>query len=332
VQPSTEQDEEHMNHYYQLTREQRYQISALKGTGLNQKEIANALGVAPSTISRELGRNSTSGRYDPQAADTQSRKRRSAAAKASRITDPMWDRVEALLCQEWSPEQVSGRLKEGEGICISHESIYRRVRQDKADGGELYTYLRQGFKRRRKYGKRDLRGHIRGRVSIDHRPAVVDERSRLGDWELDTIHGTRRNGMVTAVERKAGLTRLGKVSRRGAEEVRSATIGRFKAEQDVVLTLTSDNGKEFADHEQISRELDADFYFAHPYSSWERGTNENTNGLVRQYFPKGTDFDEIEPWEIQWVEDRINNRPRKRLDWATPNEVYYGKDWKKEST
>lgn len=321
-----------MNRYYQLTREQRYQISALSGTGLTQKEIAAELDVAPSTISRELRRNSASGRYDPQAADTLSRERRRTAAKAKRITEAMWSRVDDLLCQEWSPEQVSCRLKTHEGICISHESIYRQVRRDKDDGGDLYTYLRQGFKRRRKYGKRDLRGHIRGRVSIDHRPAIVDERSRIGDWELDTIHGSRRNGLVTAVERKAGLTRLGKVSRRGAAEVCSTTMGRFEAERDLVLTLTSDNGKEFADHKLLSDGLNADFYFAHPYSSWERGTNENTNGLVRQYFPKGTDFDEIEPWEIQWVEDRLNNRPRKRLGWATPNEVYYGRDWKAEST
>ena len=206
------------------------------------------------------------------------------------------------------------------------------MRRDKAESGDLYTYLRHGFKRRRKYGKQDLRGHIRGRVSIDHRPAVVDERSRIGDWELDTIHGSRRNGLVTAVERKAGLTRLGKVPRRGAAEVCCTTMDRFEAEQDLVLTLTSDNGKEFADHELISSGLNADFYFAHPYSSWERGTNENTNGLVRQYFPKGTGFDEIEPWEIQWVEDRLNNRPRKRLGWATPNEVYYGQDSRAEST
>ena len=321
-----------MNRYYQLTREQRYQISALRGTGLTQKEISSELDVAPSTISRELRRNSAAGRYDPQAADTLSRKRRSTAPKAQRITEAMWSRVDELLCQEWSPEQVSCWLKKHEGINVSHESIYQHVRQDKATGGDLYTYLRQGFRRRRKYGKRDLRGHIRGRVSIDHRPAVVDERSRIGDWELDTIHGTRRNGLVTAVERKAGLTRLGKISRRGAAEVCCTTMGRFEAERDLVLTLTSDNGKEFADHKLLSDGLNADFYFAHPYSSWERGTNENTNGLVRQYFPKGTDFDEIEPWEIQWVEDRLNNRPRKRLGWATPNEVYYGRDWKAEST
>ena len=321
-----------MNRYYQLTREQRYQISALRGTGLTQKEIASELDVAPSTISRELRRNATTGRYDPQAADTLSRERRRVAPKAKRITEAMWARADELLCQEWSPEQVSYRLKTREGIGISHESIYRRVRRDKADGGDLYTYLRHGFKRRRKYGKRDLRGHIRGRVSIDHRPAVVDERSRIVDWELDTVHGTRRNGLVTAVERKAGLARLGKVSRRGAAEVCRTTLGRFQAERDLVLTLTSDNGKEFADHKQLRDGLNADFYFAHPYSSWERGTNENTNGLVRQYFPKGTDFDEIEPWEIQWVEDRLNNRPRKRLGWATPNEVYYGRDWKAEST
>jgi transposase, IS30 family len=319
-----------MNRYYQLTREQRYQISALKGTGLTQKEIAAQLEVSPSTISRELRRNASDGAYDPQEAHNRACHRRQAAPKAHRITPAMWDRVEDLICQEWSPEQISGWLGKHEGVAVSHEWIYARVRKDKESGGDLYTFLRHGFKRRRRYGKQDLRGHIRNRVSIDQRPVVVEERSRLGDWELDTIHGHGRNGLLTAVERKAGLVRLSKVDRRGAAEVGSAATGRLAS--DLVLTLTADNGKEFADHEQISRKLEADFYFAHPYSSWERGSNENTNGLVRQYFPKGTDFDEIEPWEVQWVEDRLNNRPRKRLDWATPNEVYYSQAGRTEST
>lgn len=312
-----------MNRYYQLTRVQRYQISALIGTGRTQKEIAAEIGVAASTISRELKRNAPGGRYDPEAAAHFTVHRRRTARKARTIPEAVWMRVEDLLRQDWSPEQISGRLRSHEGIHVSHESIYRHVRSDKAAGGDLYTHLRQGFKCRRKYGKRDLRGHIRGRVSIDHRPAIVEQRARLGDWELDTVHGSRRNGLVSAVERRAGQTRLGGVRRRTAAEVRHALVDRFVAEQDVVLTMTADNGKEFADHEWISSELGADFYFAHPYSSWERGTNENTNGLVRQYFPKGTDFDEIEDWEIRWVEERLNNRPRKRLGWATPNEVYY---------
>ncbi len=321
-----------MDRYYQLTREQRYQISALKETGHLQKEIAAALGVAESTISRELRRNSTEGCYSPQTADDLATNRRRTARKARKITTAMWDQVEELLCQEWSPEQVSGRLKTREGVHISHESIYGHVRRDKQAGGDLYTFLRQGFKRRRKYGKRDLRGHIRDRVSIDERPVVVEERTRVGDWELDTIHGSRSNGMVTVVDRKAGLVRMAKVDRRSASDVCSATIACLAASDDVVLTVTSDNGKEFADHRLISQELGADFFFAHPYSSWERGTNENTNGLVRQYFPKGTDFDEIEEWEVQWVEDRLNNRPRKRLGWATPNEVYYKEIGREKST
>ncbi len=314
-----------MNRYYQLTREQRYQISALKETGLTQKEIAAQLGRSPATISREIRRNTNGGKYDPEMAEKLCRKRRQEAGKAMKITEEMWAEIEDLLRQEWSPEQISGRLSERDGTGVSHEWIYRYVALDRRLGGDLYTHLRHGFKRRKRYGKRDLRGHIRGRVSIEERPAVVDERARIGDWELDTIHGSPRGGnLVSAVERRSGLTRLGKVANRQAAEVRTITTRCLAEVSDRVLTMTSDNGKEFADHQGISKDLGADFYFAHPYASWERGLNENTNGLVRQYFPKGTDFLEIEPWEIQWVEDRINNRPRKRLGYATPNEVFFG--------
>jgi IS30 family transposase len=313
-----------MDSYHQLTLDQRYQISALKETGQTQKEIAARLGVHPSTISRELRRNAVRGVYQPKAADTQAEHRRRTAKKAVRITAAVLEVVEGLIAQEWSPEQISGYLRTRRGIAISHERIYQHLRRDKSLGGDLYTYLRQGFKRRRKYGKSDLRGHLRNRVSIDKRPSVVNERARIGDWEIDTLHADPgRGGLLTVVERKSGVTRLGKLGRRQAEEVREVAISKLADVKDQVLSLTADNGKEFAEHEQISQALEADFYFAHPYSAWERGLNENTNGLVRQYFPKGTDFHEIETWEIQWVEDRLNHRPRKRLGYATPHEVFY---------
>lgn len=311
-----------MNHYYQLTLEQRYQISAMKETGATQKAIATKLGVSPATISREVRRNQRRGRYSPQAAHDLSCERRRTAKKFVRITSEIWALVEKMIQLEWSPEQISGRLKKESNILISHERIYEHVRWDRAQGGDLYTHLRQGFKRRRKYGKVDLRGHIRDRVSIEQRPQIVDQKGRIGDWEIDTVYGKPRSAaLVTVVERVSKVTRMGKAARRKAKDVRETAVARLAVYQDLVETITADNGKEFAEHKAMGQALGAQVFFAHPYSAWERGLNENTNGLVRQYFPKGTDFDEIEPWEIQWVEDRLNNRPRKSLGYATPNEI-----------
>lgn len=315
-----------MNRYYQLTREQRYQIGALSDIGVTQKMIAVRIGVSPSTVSRELRRNSVAGRYVAQEADDLATRRRRNAAKAVRIGPELLGQIEDLLRQEWSPEQVSGRLKDEAGVLVSHERIYQHVRWDKSAGGDLYTHLRHGTKRKRRYGKHDLRGHIRDRVSIDDRPAVVDRKERLGDWEIDTIHGHRRRGgaLLTIVDRKAKYTRLKRLPDRKAATVSAATVDLLDGKDSPAHTITGDNGKEFAGHAEISRKLGAAFYFAHPYSSWERGLNEQTNGLIRQYFPKGSDFTEIEDWEVQWVEDRLNNRPRKMLGYATPAEVFHG--------
>jgi len=315
-----------MNRYYQLTREQRYQIGALRDIGVTQKMIAAQVGVSPSTISRELRRNSVADRYDAAQADQVATRRRRTAAKAVRIGPELLGEVEDLLRQEWSPEQVSGHLRKRAGASVSHERIYQHVRWDKTVGGDLYTYLRHGMKRRRRYGKPDLRGHIRGRVSIEERPSVVDRKERLGDWEIDTVHGHRSRGgaLLTIVDRKAKYARLKRLPDRKAATVAAATIDLLGGLGERALTITADNGKEFADHARISEEVGAAFFFAHPYSSWERGLNEQTNGLIRQYFPKGSDFTEIEDWEVQWVEDRLNSRPRKTLGYATPAEVFHG--------
>ena len=195
---------------------------------------------------------------------------------------------------------------------------------DKRAGGLLWQHLRCQKQRRKRYGKHDRRGIIPNRQSIETRPSVVDERSRIGDWEADTIIGKNHiQAIVSLVERKSGYTLIRKVKRKTARAVRKAAISLLKPHQDKVHTLTADNGKEFAEHERIAKDLDADFYFAHPYASWERGTNENTNGLIRQYFPKNRDFTTITQQEINHAMKRLNSRPRKRLGFLTPAQVFF---------
>ena len=213
---------------------------------------------------------------------------------------------------------------------ISHETVYKHLLVDKANGGTLYKHLRRSNRKRKKrYGSRNLRGQITGRVSIDLRPAIVDNKERIGDWEIDTVIGKNHKGaLLTIVERKSKYTLMQKLSYKRSRLVADAAIDLLAPYQDKVFTITSDNGKEFADHQRISKQLTAKIYFAHPYHSWERGLNENTNGLIRQYFPKNTDFKTITVESVQNVMDQLNNRPRKTLDYATPNEVFFGKKWK----
>ena len=209
-------------------------------------------------------------------------------------------------------------------VSVSHEWIYQYILQDKQSGGDLYTHLRCRKKRKKRYGANDRRGRIKNRVSIDDRPAVVEARSRIGDWELDTIVGKRhKQAIVSLTERKSGLALLYRVDRRTKEETEKAIKQLLRPVKDKVHTITSDNGKDFANHEAIAKDLECGFYFAHAYSSWERGTNENTNGLVRQYFPKNRDFRIIIEEEMIFVMERLNNRPRKRLGFKTPNQVFF---------
>ena len=225
---------------------------------------------------------------------------------------------------QWSPEQISGRLKRFHGEkAISHEMIYRYIWDDKQRGGELYKNLRHNGKKYNKRGSKNAgRGFIPNRIDIDQRPLIVEEKSRIGDWEIDTIIGKNHKGaIVSMVDRHSKFTMLAKVSRKTAYEVEEALITRLSQVQDFVYTITSDNGKEFANHIAISKELEADFYFAHPYHSWERGLNEHTNGLVRQYVPKSTDFDKVSTEDIRKVEDLLNDRPRKVLKFSTPLEI-----------
>ena len=275
-----------MKRYAQLTQEQRYQIYALKKAGLSQCRIASLLGVHKSTISREIKRNRGQRGYRPKQAQILAEQRRQSKHH-SRITPETWQLIEAKLRLEWSPEQITGWLCLTGRPTVSHERIYQFVLADKKAGGKLYKHLRCQKQRKKRYGSRERRGQLPDRVSIESRPAIVESRSRLGDWELDTIIGKgHKQAIVSLTERKARLALIAKVDRKTATQVSSAIIRLLRPHAQKVLTLTADNGKEFAEHKDIAKSLETDFYFAHPYASWERGTNENMNGLIRQYFPK----------------------------------------------
>jgi IS30 family transposase len=234
-----------------------------------------------------------------------------------------WEVVEEKLREDWSPEQVSGWLKKRQGIQISHEWIYQHILADQQASGDLYTHLRCQKKRRKRYGKHDYRGKLPNRVSIEERPEVVEQRERLGDWEVDTLVGKgQRGALVSLVERKSRFTLMQLVDQRLADLVSQAMISLLSPFADLVHTITGDNGKEFANHAQIAEALKAAFYFAHPYSAWERGTNENTNGLIRQYLPKKTDLSKVTFKEVFAIANKLNQRPRKCLDFYTPFEVF----------
>jgi transposase, IS30 family len=309
--------------YTQLTRGLRYQIYALKKAGHNHSTIAKELGCHKSTISREVERNSGDKGYRPHQADEMAYDRQCAAYR-SRIAWETWQEVERLLRQEWSPEQIAGWLKRKKQPTVSHECIYLYVYADKRRGGTLHRHLRSQKKQRKRYSGYIRRGQIPNRTSIDKRPQIVASKRRFGDWEADTIIGARhKGGILSVVERKSKLTRLRRLVSKSAAEMKDTAIALLAPLAARVHTITVDNGKEFCDHEQLAAGLQARIFFAHPYASWERGLNENTNGLVRQYFPKKYDFTKITDQDLQQVEDRLNNRPRKTLGYRTPNEVFF---------
>ena len=311
-----------MKTYHQLTQPQRYQIYVLWKTKHTLAAIADVIGVHKSSISRELKRNRGQRGYRPQQAHELARARRQKAVP--RLTTEVWNIVESLLRQDWSPEQISGRLKKEQRIRISHEWIYQHILVDKQASGDLYKHLRCQKKRRKRYGTYDRRGKLPNCRSIEERPASVNARKRIGDWEVDTLIGKQqKHAMLTLTERKSRFTLIGKVPRRTAQAVRQQVCKLLLPVKDKVHTLTSDHGKEFADHELIAETLQLKFYFAHPYAAWERGTNENTNGLLRQYFPKKSDFKTISNKKIEQTLSKLNFRPRKTLRFKTPFEVFY---------
>jgi len=310
--------------YKHLTLKERCQIFKLKATGVSQANIAKILGFSESAISRELNRNSKEDDYCPFLASYQTKIRRAVASRKSRkMTSKLIARIEESLMKQWSPEQISGHLKT-QNIFISHERIYQYVWKNKRLGGFLYKNLRRSGK---KYNKRSAgkngRGCIPDRVDIKERPEIVEAKSRIGDWEGDLVIGKNHKGAVlTYVDRASKFSVFEKLDSKSADSVTTATTQSLSEFREKCLTITYDNGKEFSSHKKISKKLGVKCYFATPYHSWERGLNEHTNGLLRQYFPKKTDFSKITQKEIKKVQDLLNNRPRKVLGYRTPKEVF----------
>ena len=312
--------------YRQLTLEKRYQISALIKAGLNQKNIALEIGVHPSTISREFRRNNDKVRgYSAEVAQVISTKKHKEKSKRFSLTKTIEKYIRTKLKQDWSPEQIAGRMKLDTGMSVVHETIYRYIYTNKKNGGKLYKYLRH---KNKKYHHRSndyrSRGTIIDRVMIGERPKIVEKKNRIGDLEIDTVIGKDHKGaLVTVVDRKSKFVLIKNVPSKEASVVTEALIEMIYPIKAIIHTITSDNGKEFAYHKQVSAALDTDFYFANPYHSWERGLNEHTNGLIRQYLPKKSVFIGVSKEEIIMIQNRLNHRPRKVLNYKTPYEVFF---------
>lgn len=309
--------------YTHLTEDERYQIKEYLDEGLAHAEIARRISRDPGTISRELKRNRGERGYRPRQAQLKARERQQNSHQGPRIAPELWQSVEAKLRQDHSPEQICETRKSAGLATPSHERIYQRIYADKANGGTLHQHLRCRKKRRKRYASgRDRRGEIKNRVGISERPAIVDERKRVGDWEADTVIGKQESqAIVTIVERKTRFLVARKVSGRSADRVRDAMITVLAGYDAFVKTITFDNGKEFALHSEVAHAFDASTFFADPYCSWQRGLNENTNGLLRQYVPKSISLDDISDVDLQLFVAKINDRPRKCLDWKSPREA-----------
>jgi IS30 family transposase len=315
--------------YGHLTIDEREVILKKRAQQASMQQIGDSLGRSKGTISRELSRNVSSTRdYKPHLAQRYYQQRRGDSKEPYRLEEDVFLRkyVEKKLTDYWSPEQISGRIRKDQGIHISPLTIYSWIYRNRVEGGEYYKYLRQSHRRRRKRrGSEDRRGQMPDRRMIDERPKVVNDRKRIGDWEGDTVEGRKGSGLIaTHVERKTRYTVAVKVADKSAETVTKATMAAMKKlPPEKVKTMTFDNGKEFAGFKELERGLDMRSYFARPYHSWERGTNENTNGLLRQFFPKGMDFGTILQLDVDRAMELLNNRPRKCLNYRTPTEVFW---------
>lgn len=309
----------------QITSVERYIISALRKQGLNQSEIARNLGRHRSSICREFQRNCCNdGDYRPSKASSRTRNRRSRSRRNRQFTERDFRPVVSLLRQQWSPEQISGYLDLTGQLSISHETIYRYVWRDWSEGGVLYRELRCARKQRRKrYRRYDSRGRLPGKRPISERPEAATQRTRRGHWEIDTVVGSSRHCVVTLVERRTGFVLIGKLKARTKEELNQRTITLIMKHARRFKTITADNGTEFHAYDEIEEATGVTFYFATPHHSWERGSNENANGLIRQYIPKRTSMTRLTQHQCNVIAHKLNTRPRKRHGYKTPEERFY---------
>ena len=312
-----------MKNYTQLHEENRCEIYGLKNAGKSIRQIAKELNRNPSTVSRELRRNKGSRGYRPKQAQEKALERRKCARKFTKMNAILKAKIESLLMKDWSPEQISGVLA-NEGILISVERIYQHVWANKKAGGILFMHLRHGHKtRKRKRGSKDSRGQIKNKVSIHDRDEITEEKIRIGDWEVDLVVGANHKGFIlTLVDRVSKFLLIDYVEHKDSSSILGAVVKLLNPLKKLVLTITSDNGKEFADHEKIAEKLAAKFYFADTYASWQRGLNENTNGLLRQYFPKKFKFTSISFEKLKEVQNKLNHRPRKMLNFQSPFDIF----------
>ena len=316
-----------MKGYHQLSQEQRYLITEGTIRHSSKADIARELNRSASTISRELARNrrASDGRYRADEANGQALARRRKTRSGFHHTEAQWEEVVEKLAQQWSPEQISNEFRLDGRFEISHETIYKRIRLNKAQGGDEYRELRIMPKARRKHrNSADSRGILRGKRHISERPASVENRKQLGHWEGDTVVGAdRHHCILTLVERSSGLAIIKKLESRTAAEVNRAAAEAIKEHEGHFQTLTLDNGTEFHGYKELEERFPVKCYFATPYHSWERGSNENLNGLIRQYLPKGVCMREVTQSYCDAI--KLNSRPRKRYGYRTPQAVYDAK-------
>lgn len=309
----------------QLTLDQRYGIQYCLSQNMSYSDIGDHIDKNKSVVSREISRNADERNklYKAELAHLKAQKRHKEKRKHNRFTISIEEHVKSQLAKDYSPEQIVGRAALESRACVSHERIYQYIWKDKKQGGTLYKHLRNQGKRYRKRGSaKDNRGIIKGRVDIDQRPDIVELKNRIGDLEIDLVIGKGHNqALLTINDRSSGLLFMDKVQSKEASEIQQKTIALLADWKPLIHTITSDNGKEFANHFEIAEQLNLDFYFAKPYHSWQRGANENLNGLIRQYFPKDMSFVKITKNDILVVQNILNNRPRKRFGFKSPNEI-----------
>jgi IS30 family transposase len=307
-----------------LTRDQRYTISAMYKQGCTQKMIAQAIEKNKSVVCRELKRNANlKGKYFFEYAQDMAELRKERMKKPRKLVPDLKKKIISMIEEDFSPQQIQGRLKLKNQPFVSHETIYKIIRKDKQDGGKLYTHTRHQLKhRKRPVGEKIS---IKNRVSIDQRPEIVNLKQRFGDWEMDTIVGENNQGAIlTIVERTTSFMMMEKLEHgKNAKELTKMAVKLLTAYIHNVHSITADNGTEFADHQTIAKLLKTSFFFTHPYSSWEKGAVENTNKLVRQYIPKKTNFDTLNNHEIKQIQLKLNNRPRAKLNFYSPKETFF---------